>query len=77
MTPEQRAQFDKLGRTGVLGTLKMEALPETTRRAAIEWISDDDRQRDRRDRRTLYAAIIAAIAAIIAAIAAIVSPMMK
>jgi hypothetical protein len=80
MTEEQRAQFDRMGRTLVLGLFAEAALQETTKRAAYEWISEDDRRIERRTsdaarnaRHAIYAAWVAAAAAMIAAIAAIAS----
>jgi hypothetical protein len=79
MTPEEKAQFDKIGRTNVLALFKQPGLQESTRQAAYEWVAEDDRNNARRSsdaardaRWAMYAAWAAAIAAIIAATAAIV-----
>lgn len=87
MTPEERAKFDKMGRTLVWDYLQAPGLQESTRKAIYEWISDDDRACARRNeasrdeqmataRSAKNAAWIAAVAAIIAAIAA-VAPLVK
>jgi hypothetical protein len=46
MTDEQRARFDRMGRTQVEAFLKEVAVQENDRQAGRQWLSEDEHRRD-------------------------------
>ena len=77
MTTGPYPHFMKISREEIMSALREPALPADAREAAWASLAKMDRQRDFRDKWTLYAAIAAAIAAIVAAMAAIIPLMLK